>query len=285
MCKGAAGLPLDFRELEYMQHWIEYPFTNSDNESVVPEIILFSNKVQHSLLFEWKSGANTEPDQLRRYSKISSQDLVEKASLTPQSSSRHDVTIIGKEEFIDRITKGVEQGDYKFPVLSVSNEGLSLHRNTFCCTELNRLFESELKINWNMVPTIFVPFDKDTELWEIAERTIPQILEYMFRRTPRFSLDQLTRDLFPTWTIISPRFQKELRNSIRNVLNQASRNEFRHHLKWNRQIQVWEISKNPLDLRADKRHAAWKKMQNLQKQFITALRTGKRPAVQEELFS
>ncbi len=59
-------MPRQFRILDYGNKWIELRFANADNEQVVPELIVASRQIDHTILFEWKGGPNTEADQLRK---------------------------------------------------------------------------------------------------------------------------------------------------------------------------------------------------------------------------
>lgn len=76
MCRGVAGLPRDLKELGYVDKSIELRFRNQDMETVCPDLIIASDGLPHTLLFEFKSGANTEEDQLRRYSRVNQNDLM-----------------------------------------------------------------------------------------------------------------------------------------------------------------------------------------------------------------
>src|SRR5207248_2279842 len=116
MTKGAAGLPRELRDVGYAARWIEFQFRNSAAELVRPELILASGQLSHALLFEWKSGANTEPDQLRRYSDVRPDDLRTKAFIGRNECTSHDVCVIGLAEFADRILIGIHNGGYRFPV-------------------------------------------------------------------------------------------------------------------------------------------------------------------------
>ena len=288
LCRGVVGLPSDLRKLGYDAKWIEYNFANSDNEMVKPELIAFSNQLGHTLILEWKSGANTEPDQLRRYSRIASEDLRTKAFIDRPAFEKHNVTLICKDEKKERIKIGIETGNYNFPIISTVNDGLQLHFNQFDCYELNQIFSPLLPIDFSIVTTCFVPFDNDSELWEIAEFIMPQIFEYMFQRQPHFLLDDLITDTVPTWGMMGPEFKCELRKKMLDVVNEASRQEFRNYFRRNQNIkarthtETWEIILNPLDLTTDKRNREFRQIKKIQGIFIEALKTGQRPSRQFE---
>ena len=164
MCKGLAGLPRDFRNLQYVDKWIELRFANTDQEQVAPELIVSSRRLNHTILFEWKSGPNLEADQLRRYSRVTQDDLSERAALAIEETGSHDVAAIGLQEHAERLTMGLAQGHYTFPLLLVTDDGLAIHQNRFQPNETDAVFRPLLAINWGDVPNHFFPVDVDSEL-------------------------------------------------------------------------------------------------------------------------
>lgn len=289
LCRSAAGLPGDLRRLGYDAVRIEYKFTNSRREVVVPELILSSMPEKHTALLDWKEGANVESDQLDRYSRITPEDLADKAFVPSSAVSLHDVAIIGRMEFVERLKKGIEEGGHAFPLLVVEHDGIVLAANEFSNPSLNEVFTPKLEIDFSQQPTLFVPFDQDSELWVVAERVMPEVLVYMLERRPRVLLAALAQDTVETWTIMGRAHQDRLRSKIKVVLRQASGHEFRKYLRYNRaassrtRTAVWDIANNPLDLTLDRRSREFRHLQRQQERFIEALRTGKRPPEQLEL--
>lgn len=281
-------MPSVLRELGYSVLWIEYKFFNSLDQEVVPELILASVPKAHSLLFEWKSGANLEDTQLERYSHITSEDLRTRAWLPGRSADHFDVTIVSKGEHIERILMGIKGGQYTFPVLMVADSKILLKENRFDCQELNQIFGAGLEIDWDVVPMSYVPFDRESPLHMFAEKVIPTILEHMMRREPRINAEMVAEVIVPQWDVIDDKCKKDLRRTIYEVIRQAAQYEFKDYLKYNKDLKhkfgpTWEITSNPLDLRTDKRHTAWKKLQTLQRNFLEALRTGRKAEEQADL--
>jgi len=151
------------------------------------------------------------------------------------------------------------------------------------------VFEPGLRIDFSKIPASFVPFDGDSDLWVVADPVITKIIEYMLRREPHVLLHRLAQDTVPTWGIMSSQHQEHLRrNKIFQVVEQASRYEFRKFLKRNREVErvrhtpTWDILDNPLDLRTDRRDRGFKALQSRKEAFVEALKTGKRRALQLE---
>ena len=290
LCRGEAGLPPDIRHLGYKHKWVELQFPNSQGESVKPELIIASDRVGHTVLFEWKEGANTEQDQLRRYARVDSNDLVQRAALSPDEAAAHDICVLGLEEHAERLSIGVSQSGYTFPLLVLEEDGISLHLNQFTKQELTRIFEPKLFVDLSKVPTQIVPFDHNSEFWEIAEHIIPQIVEYMCRGTPRFTLEQVANDCVPVWEVVmAMEYKRELKIRIKQVIDDAARHEFQDYFRPNRTVRerihspTWDITYNPSDLPFDRRSREYKKLATRQRDFVEALRTGNRTPLQLSL--
>lgn len=275
MCRGVAGIPNDLKRLGYADKWIEHRFANQDLKPVHPDLIISSDRINNTLLLEFKSGANIEEDQLRGYTRVTQNDLIEKAFLSRDATNSHDVTVIGLIEFGDRLRIGIDKVDHSFPLLLKDNDGLSLDYNKFSIPELNRIFSPRIKINWDRVPTRFVPLDYQSEPWEVAEVIMPKILEYMTERRPRVIISKICQDICITWDIMGKPGRDEFISNIRKVLQEASRSNFNAFLRWNGKLDSLEIVANPLDINAAKRTSAYRKLRTAQKDFIDRLKTGR----------
>ncbi len=273
-CRGVAGLPKDLRNLGYQDKWIEWRFINQDRKEVCPDLIIASEQVNHTLLLEFKGGANTEPEQLRRYSRVTAQDLVDKAFMTRRATNNHDFVVVGQGEHGERLRMGIDNSGYSFPLLLADHEGLVLDHNQFQISQLNSIFFPKLGINWNRVPSNFVPLNGDSALWEVAEKVIPKVLEYMLDRRPHVSMDEISRDICITWDIMGRQPRNEIKAKVRKVLREAASRHFKAHLRWIGPRDRVEIVANPLELQSDKRTATYRNLLTAQKRLIESLRTG-----------
>jgi hypothetical protein len=281
MCKGVAGLPRALHELGYGDRWIELSFANARQEQVVPELIISSRELNHTILFEWKGGANTEADQLRRYDGVTTADLRERAGLAPDEIAAHDVAIIGKQEYADRFAIGVERGEYTFPVLLASDDGIAIHRNRFVPDQTDGVFRPILEIDWGKVPNYFFPVDADSELWEFAEVLIPHVLQLMGDGETRI-LERHLEETMRSRSMTPREYQRRLRTKMIEVMDQATRRQFAPYFRRNRNQGAgerlgrhWDIISNPISGSSDKRTKEWKKLMALYEQFLEFLRTGR----------
>ena len=286
LCRGVVGLPREIHSLGYREQWIELRFQNSEDRTVRPEVILSSSLQYHTLLLEWKEGPNTDDDQLERYSFVTTQDLIQRVFIPPDDATNHDVCIIGLAEHEDRLRIGIRNGGYSFPLLLIEKDGFSLSMNQFTASEVTKVFTPKLVIDFNKAPTQIVPFDHNSEPWEIAERIMPKVIEYMFKRIPIFLLEQLANDRMPLWNIMDPGYKGDLRRKIQCILEDAERHEFQGYFSRNRSVEsrthspTWQILHQPSSMKFDKRSREYRKLITRHRRFINALRTGKRQPLQ-----
>ena len=285
MCKGAEGLPRGLYELGFKAEAVEFKFNNSENKAVVPELIIASEPIHHTVLFEWKSGANTEADQLHRYSKVTTDDLIARAYLAPGKCTIHDVAVVGRDEHRGTIPIGITDGGYDFPVLVTTPVGIETILNQFKVQQTDAIFRP-LAVNWDALPTAFFPLDAESELWEFAEQAIPHVLQEMQKGSPRVLANEIGKHIVPLWETMRADYRGLLETKIKNVLDRATRKEFNKNLRKNKKLKAktgtptWDILENPLVEAADKRHKAWKAMLRQQKALIEYF---KDPNRQEDL--
>lgn len=290
MCKGASGLPRDLWDLGYVDKWIELGFPNSEGRTVVPELIIASRKLRHCVLFEWKSGNNTETDQLNRYSKITEDDLRQRAFLTAAESERHDVAIIGADEHRERIAIAIDREGHPFPLLIAVSGGIEIVRNVFKEDQLDKVFRPRLSVQWENIPTSFLPVDRDSKLHEFAEVIIPEVLQNMARNESRVLLDPLTHRIFPLWDYVGAKYQSELRSKVREVMSRAVAAEFQNYVRRNKSAEqkthtpTWDITLNPFTGSGRSKRTELRRMKVLQSSFIQSLRSEEAGPYQEKLF-
>ena len=290
LCRGEAGLPSDLRALGFKAKWIELEFQNSKGSAVKPELIIASDQLGHALLMEWKEGQNADRDQLRRYADVTPGDLVQKAALSTQEAKSADTCLLGLDDHSPRLTISLDEAGLPFPLLSVASDGISLAHNRFAEPNLTDIFYPKLPIKMSRIPTQLIPFDHNSETWEIAERVMPQVVRYMTDGLPRFTLDQLAKDTVPVWdALLSDDYQRNLKVKIQQVVHDASRHEFAQYIRRDQPAAAkrggptWDITYNPTSLPFDKRTREFQKLKTLQADLIEALRTNKRNPLQLSL--
>lgn len=282
MCRGDEGLPSLLRDLDYDVQWIELEFANSQGKRVRPEAVTASERVRHTLLWEWKSGRSVPADQLRRYAGVTSQDLRERAFLGPSACENHDVTICAQGADSSRAIEGAVSAEgLRFPVLEVDNGGLSLVANEFAIGELSAGFRPKLEVDMDRVSRAYLPFDHESDDWVIAQECVTGVIELMSSREPRVLLEDLLARVFLAWGAVSAEYRRQLSLKSKRILIELARTEFHRYLRRSRArgrigTPSWDILNNPLSLSTDKRTAVWKELLKLGQTFVEAVRTGTR---------
>lgn len=287
LCRGVGGLPKDVHQLGFRDKEIEFSFQNASNETVKPELIICSQKLEHALLLEWKSGKNTEADQLDRYSRVVPPDIRGRVP-SGGSCKSHDVVIIAKIEHRDTIALGIDN-KHTFPLLCVESDGISLNLNRFSQPVINPLFTPKLKIDFSRRTSSFIPFDASSPEWEIATEVIPAILERMHDGETVLLLDAILPSVIDVWSHISARDQGTLRAKVESIISRAADGHFKPYLKRNRKYEAqskgkgWDIENSPLSMSSSKRGREFRRLQKLQNEFVDELRSG-RTGPQWDLF-
>jgi hypothetical protein len=238
---------------------------------------------------EWKSGKNTEDDQLSRYAEVTGNDLSSKALLPTKVCSMHDICIVGRTDWEERLKIGAAK--FRFPLVVSGPDSIWLSLNEFKVNKLTKALEHPgLKIEMELIPLSFVPFNESSELWEVAQIVIPEIIKQMVSREPLVLLEEVCKTTIRGWQTVSASRRPVFRNKVHDVLREASSNEFKRYLslkpgaKAKLGTTTWEIKNNPLDLSSTRRSREFRRLKSLQQDFVLALRTGRRPSRQEEMF-
>lgn len=272
LCQGCSGLPQDIFLLGFRPICIERPFRNHESDLVHPELVIASADCGHAVSFEWKSGRNLVDDQLRRYQGIAPADL-RQAYIRPEESITHEVIVIGKEAYSETLLLGLAAGPYEFALLVVTDEGLTLIANDFAKAELSALFKPTYKLNWDYLPTEFIRIVGDSPDWEIAEAIIPAMLVRVLKGQPRFTVNDLCRDVSEFWNILGDPGRAEAEGRVRDVLRLGIDGQLGGFVVLNNQTVLPNTALRSAD--AKKRSEAQRGLRSAHARFIDALREGR----------
>jgi len=291
LCKGSAELPKDLLKLGYIIHYIEYPFTNSSGEQVKPEIIIKSFHSKNTLLFEFKTGESIDLNQLQRYSRVTLEDIKQRAWVETQCLGTFDIVYLCLSDKLTEIVKGFKSSSFQPPLLSYDRSIMKLALNNFKEERLNVLFKKGIAVKFDLIPTDFVPFHQESRDWEFAEALIPIVIQCMLNNESRIVLESVCKELIPQWNNLSHFEQSLYENKILDLINLASIHDFKDYLlrpskeqhAKTRGKREWEIINNPLITQPYKHSKVFLKLQNIQRNFIEFLKTGNKTIPQEEL--
>ncbi|HZL34367.1 MAG TPA: hypothetical protein VFC78_03590 [Tepidisphaeraceae bacterium] len=283
LCKGASGLPRSIRDLNYKEHLIEWRIINSKNKECKPEFTMCSEDMAHSVLFEWKSGPNTDAHQLESYAGLKPENLQQMGKMSVNATKSFDVAVVGLAEHAERLKIGIAKGKHPFPLLLVHDDGMSLAMNKFSCPALNDLFVPSFSVEYKKAPSQFVPVDADSLVWEVADVVIPQILKHMSLRDTLIDSSVIAQAISPQWQIMHKEARAQTKHRVEEAIEQAAAGEFSSYLTWDSRASKASIIDNPMEFGLDKRSNAFRKMLKLHAQFRDRLQSGRKYEYQMRL--
>jgi len=286
LCKGDHGLPAEVHSLGFRNHSIEQRIYLGEDGVCVPELIVYSKKLSHTLAFEWKSGRNTEDDQLQRYAKLTAKHLVNVGMVPKDAAATMDVVLVCAAQHFGTIKIGLEKRGISFPVISVDEGGLSLAMNSFQCSQLNQIFTPGLQIDFAVAPTSHVPLSEKSEDWEVAEIVIPVILQKMLDRQTLIRASTICTAICPLWDNMQATARKSFQAKVCSVLEQAALGEFGSFLQWRRMNNDCAVDfvHNPVEEHGRKRSGAMTRLNNASREFKLRLIAGRKFERESSLF-
>jgi hypothetical protein len=280
LCKGDDQLPKDIRALGYKQHAIEQNIRVIGAKKLlcVPELIIFSGKLGHSLICEWKSGKNLEEDQAARYLELTPDILSNRALIPKEATGSFDVMYICDRDNVERIKIGFNKCQCKFPLIVADDRGLNLELNQFKLGKLNEIFSPSLLINMSLCPTCHVPISDTSADWEVADIVIPKLIERMLKRDTMVGISSLCPSVFPLWDNMTSTARAPAQARVCQILEQAAAGEFGTFFRYrskNAECQI-DINFNPVDVHGSARRGGLLRLQNAAKTFKERLVRGQK---------
>ncbi len=280
LCRGAAGLPRALQALGYEDRLIEWQFRTDSGEQVCPDLVVASKACGHCLLLEFKGGENADEGQLHRYAGVTQETLQSLAFLQPEETSTHDTVVVGAAEHRRRLVLALTKAKEQFPLLVSYAHSLKLAAHSIREARTNALFQDRgLRVDLSTAPMGFVPFDGESEDWEIAEVVGPILLEYMNMRRSRILVDEICEEVFTlVWAAMGTPARDTARSRVRSVLLMLADECFAEYVRCEggRKFEGVIVVQNPLEFLSDRRTAAFQKLRRSLGDFVESVRTGVR---------
>jgi hypothetical protein len=231
LCRGLPELPGVIHELGYREKSIEPTIRTDGGALVNPELVTASHSLRHTLLCEWKSGRGVDLEQATRYATVT-REALRRARIDPESCENHDVLYVVDEPFAENIRTVLQEHGCTFPVISKSEQGLTRISNEFQPPQLNDAFGPTLELDWDTAPTMFVPLDGDSEPWEIALVSMPEVFAFLQERAPEVDSQSVTSRAFGRiWPFLDVTARAGMQTKVETVLRMACEGEFHHVLR------------------------------------------------------
>lgn len=245
---GDSPLPTNLRDLGYVPLWVDKEFAVGEGKRVNPDLIAFSMSGHHTLVLEWKSGANISPDQAERYGKVTSNDLRLKASVPTEASEEHQITYVGDEPHEERLSMGLDECAVTYPLIIRTEGGLELRKNSFAKQQLQELFEVGIPIDWALVPITYMPLDDESRLHEFASYVIQEVVSSTMRNDRVFTASDVSPKMIRYWRHIGTPMRNKIVAKVNKVLQLMGTQEFGEFYRWDAGSRNLMVTQNPWNM-------------------------------------
>ena len=222
---GSSQFPNPLYDLGYEVAILEWDTVlNSKGEIVSPDLVLVSNKSNHALVVECKSGA-LKKEQIERYGNVRKEDLPDWGiSSTDPRQLSHDITLVASYENGTAVCTTLNQWGCLFPVLEVEVVAVTLIANDFSLRELNEVFPVPIRLSFT--PQYLYPIGRDSPDYIIMDQVMQTLLSRI--KTDdcedfEISLEEIVLDVFPYWNEMGTQIREKVSKNIQRVIGAASK--------------------------------------------------------------
>jgi len=250
MCKKNKQWITALADLGYNAQIIEQRITTSSGDVVKPDIVTVSNRFLHSIVFECKGGRTIDANQLRRYSTLTSDNLLRWITVFDRSDLQFDVCITDVEEN-HRYIKRINQ---LFPMFTFGSKEF-FKTEEFGLAKLNNIFKEPISLKDKIPPLFYYPFCQDDNDSYIAIHVIRALLSIAIKNIKGgpdvfeenvISCEEIIAHKFNhVWRALSKSHRKTLKNKIREVIRRIlAREGMKETLGIIQQKQGYKIAKD-----------------------------------------
>ncbi|MFA6459326.1 MAG: hypothetical protein WCV79_02945 [Candidatus Paceibacterota bacterium] len=283
-CIKTPGWPHVLSDLGYMIERIELKFSVVDeagkSRTINPDIVLMSEKKNFCLVFESKSGSVQQDcsDQLKRYSIVTKNDLIQKGAVTSLSPTNLDfnIVLIVNSEHTESYKQLIVREKLSTVLTEVNQKKVILIQGQFREVETNEVFRQGISIENQFLPMNFIPILPDSSDIETKERVVEAVTAFLSRKMKTFGLEQIMDEIFGggLWSVFDNEAKIALREKIKVILKEMCHTEFSKYI-----IRRGGDSKNPIEwnLRShpgSKRTRQFQALKKLKVDYISRLSRG-----------
>ncbi|GIQ69028.1 hypothetical protein [Xylanibacillus composti] len=242
--------PRTFYETGYRVEFIEKEFDinqNGKDREVKFDIVLNNKDKNHSIACECKSGG-TEPAQLKKYSLLTSEELVLVGGVSSHSPSSHthDTAIVCNSCNLEKIKE--EASEYDFTYFSVTNSPTTISISGVESQDDDLLAYFEMPIEYpSLVHEVF-RVGGQTPLFKYVKILAEVLVSFSIREKEEFTIADLApevastnSELYPSRIGISMR--RDIEKKISDAMDIGSKYELFEYIEWNRKKGQGKLKK------------------------------------------
>ena len=224
MCKNHEDWICVLKNLGYTPTIIEQRFRTTSGDTVKPDIIVTSNKLVHSIVFECKGGITVDPDQLRRYNTLTEEDL-RWVDVFSFDDFHFDVCIVDIQKNHLTILSHV---DNKFPMITFGDEEV-FKTGEFDEKKLEKVFQNPISVKGKVPPLYYYPFCEEDENAYIIPFIMRGLVSIAIKKAKGgssvFDNELITKDEIielvfnPVFKTLSKKQQGHLKKKITDIMH------------------------------------------------------------------
>lgn len=225
MCKKHENWIQILRDLGYDPSVIEQRIRTSSGDTIRPDIVITSNKLLHSLVFECKGGITVDPDQFERYGTLTKEDLMRWISVYTFHNFNFDVCIADLRKNHPAIFPYAVN---KFPMITFGNDEI-LKTGKFSNKRIDKALEKPISIEEKIPPLFYYPFCEEDETSYVIPFIMRGLVSVAIKKTkggagiPDKELvqkEEIVEEVFSrVFNILSTKQQGRLKKMITEILN------------------------------------------------------------------
>ena len=281
MCRGSLGVPRVIRDLGYRDRWVSRCFPGHGPDSVPPVFAMASREARHTIFMEFCRGREINARQIARYSSVTAAYLRSETSLSREETETYDIAVFGLAQHRESLVEGLEEAHLRYPLLLINGSGLVLAANSFSKAALSKVFFPRLEVPWGTIPRSWIPFNDDSNLLEVADAVIPEVVARALKGETRIEAGDLCGS-HPLWDILGKPGRDHMKGQVCEALTAAAEDEFQGHFGLDGEVVVLYPGRAT---DTPNRKASWlRKLLQLQRDFLDRLGDGRSGRAQRELF-
>lgn len=217
----------EFKKMDFKVHSIEFRFQNSDISKITPELILISEKIRETLIFEWtqQSLNETKKKQLQDYNKTKKEYLIDYAFIPEKAAENFDFLIIVNKHNYEEYKEYLKKVGIDFPLFIyyfLSKKQLEKILNKFKVEEVEQFFSQNL--NFSRIPISYITFDINNLSHEnIVGEVIHTLLEILssYEEGEEFTIEELCEMMLRgIWRVLSAEKRRVILRKAKEIINE-----------------------------------------------------------------
>ena len=222
LCKDTMKWPSILSDLGYNVQLIEQIISiKKTAEKIKPDVVAVSNKYNHAIVVDCKSGKNIDVDQDKRYQNIESSDLTYYVTVHDKNRLSHCSCYVDNESNHTVIKPYASLPLVTFYKECIEGEG------DFKLKQLNDTLCKKISLTGMYEPSSFYPFSPDDEDYQIVPHVLRGLISYLSRKglktRPVIQSTQTYSDILevihPFYANIEINHREQLTNKIEKMIS------------------------------------------------------------------